>query len=108
MKSFVFVGHLIKCILWLGQSRNLRSQRNTYSLYTYNCKLNCTLSHTQHVKTQYYAHVHEGLPVVSKHTFIQMSSSDINKMHKKILVYKTIFKTPVTPEWHPYSVSTVS
>jgi len=57
----------------------------------------------------HYVHVHEVLPVVSKHTytFIQMSSSDIDKKQYKILVYKTIYKTPVTPEWRPYSVPTV-
>ena len=32
VKSFIFVGHLISCILWLEQSTNLRSQQNSYSL----------------------------------------------------------------------------
>ena len=32
VKSVIFVGHLISCISWVGQSRNLRSQGNRSSL----------------------------------------------------------------------------
>ena len=34
MNSFVFIGHLILCILLVGHSTNLRSQWNSYSLYS--------------------------------------------------------------------------
>jgi len=32
VKSFIVVGHLILCISWVEQAKNLRSERNIYSL----------------------------------------------------------------------------
>jgi len=35
VKSFIVVAHLILCISWEEQAKNLRSERNSYSLYLF-------------------------------------------------------------------------